>query len=65
VNPEVVWLSVKEGIPEAKPDIKRILDQMWIRKISPRGKRVAYSKEALQSAPYKAAKITDLHSLFS
>jgi uncharacterized protein with HEPN domain len=22
---KVVWLSVKEGIPEAKPDIKRIL----------------------------------------
>jgi uncharacterized protein with HEPN domain len=28
VNLEVVWLSVKEGIPEAKPDIKRILDEM-------------------------------------
>jgi len=28
VNLKVVWLSVKEGIPEAKPDIKRILDQM-------------------------------------
>jgi len=28
VNLEVVWLSVKEGIPEAKSDIKRILDEM-------------------------------------
>jgi uncharacterized protein with HEPN domain len=28
VNLEVVRLSVKEGIPEAKPDIKRILDEM-------------------------------------
>jgi len=28
VNLKVVWLSVKEGIPEAKPDIKRILDEM-------------------------------------
>ena len=28
VNLEVVWLSVKEGIPETKPDIKRILDEM-------------------------------------
>ena len=28
VNLEVVWLSVKEGIPEAKPDIKRMLDEM-------------------------------------
>jgi uncharacterized protein with HEPN domain len=28
VNLEVVWLSVKEGIPEVKQDIKRILDEM-------------------------------------
>ena len=28
VNLKVVWLSVKEGIPEAKPDIKHILDEM-------------------------------------
>ncbi|WP_231589798.1 HepT-like ribonuclease domain-containing protein [Methanosarcina siciliae] len=28
VNLKVVWLFVKEGIPEAKPDIKRILDEM-------------------------------------
>ncbi|WP_292381437.1 DUF86 domain-containing protein [Methanosarcina sp. UBA289] len=28
VNLKVVWLSVKEGIPEAKPDIKRILNEM-------------------------------------
>lgn len=28
VNLEVVWLSVKEGIPESKPDIKSILDEM-------------------------------------
>ncbi len=28
VNLKVVWLSVKEGIPEAKPDIKCILDKM-------------------------------------
>lgn len=28
VNLEVVWLSVEEGIPETKPDIKRILDEM-------------------------------------
>ncbi|AKB36461.1 hypothetical protein MSSAC_1871 [Methanosarcina siciliae C2J] len=28
VNLEVVWLSVKECIPEAKPDIKRIPDEM-------------------------------------
>jgi hypothetical protein len=28
VNLKVVWLSVKEGIPEAKPDIKSILDEM-------------------------------------
>jgi len=28
VNLKVVWLSVKEGIPEAKPDIKRILAKM-------------------------------------
>ncbi|MGD9776251.1 MAG: hypothetical protein AB7U72_04975, partial [Methanosarcina sp.] len=30
VNLKVVWLSVKEGIPEAKPDIKHILDEMSI-----------------------------------
>jgi uncharacterized protein with HEPN domain len=28
VNLEVVWLSVNEGIPEAKPEIKKILDEM-------------------------------------
>jgi uncharacterized protein with HEPN domain len=28
VNLEVVWLSVKEGISEVKPNIKRILDEM-------------------------------------
>jgi uncharacterized protein with HEPN domain len=28
VNLEVVWLSVKEGIPEAKQNIKCILDEM-------------------------------------
>jgi uncharacterized protein with HEPN domain len=28
VNLEMVWLSVKEGIPETKPDIKNILDEM-------------------------------------
>ena len=28
VNLKVVWLSVKEGIPEAKPNIKHILDEM-------------------------------------
>ena len=28
VNLEVVWLSVKEGIPETKPDIKRILNEI-------------------------------------
>lgn len=28
VNLKVVWLSVKEGIFEAKPDIKHILDEM-------------------------------------
>ena len=28
VNLEVVWLSVKEGIPEVKQNIKRILDEM-------------------------------------
>lgn len=28
VNLEVVWLSVEEGIPETKPDIKHILDEM-------------------------------------
>ena len=28
VNLKVVWLSVKEGIPESKPDIKSILDEM-------------------------------------
>ena len=28
VNLKVVWLSVEEGIPETKPDIKRILDEM-------------------------------------
>jgi len=31
VNLKVVWLSVKEGIFEAKPDIKHILDEMEIR----------------------------------
>lgn len=28
VNLKVVWLSVKKGIPEAKPDIKRIMNEM-------------------------------------
>jgi uncharacterized protein with HEPN domain len=28
VNLKVVWLSVKEGIPETKLDIKRILDEI-------------------------------------
>jgi uncharacterized protein with HEPN domain len=28
VDLEVVWLSVKEGIPESKPAIKQILDEM-------------------------------------
>jgi uncharacterized protein with HEPN domain len=35
VNLKVVWLSVKEGIPEAKPDIKRILDEMYSDKPPP------------------------------
>jgi len=34
-------------------------------KTSPRGKRIACSKEALQSAPYKAAKITGFQFRFS
>lgn len=28
VNLKVVWLSVKEGIPEVEPNIKRMLDKM-------------------------------------
>jgi uncharacterized protein with HEPN domain len=28
VDLEVVWLSLKEGIPESKPAIKQILDEM-------------------------------------
>lgn len=28
VNLEVVWLSVKEGIPEAKPLIRNLLDEL-------------------------------------
>ncbi|AGF95496.1 hypothetical protein MmTuc01_0038 [Methanosarcina mazei Tuc01] len=40
VNLKVVWLSVKEGIPEAKPDIKHILDEMSLEsEISPQGKK--------------------------
>lgn len=57
VNLKVVWLSVKEGIPEAKPDIKRILDEMWIRKTSPRGKDHFDQKRSCKGLVLKLQKL--------